>query len=357
MTNSVILGNMNDEKYMQRCLELASKGRQNVKPNPMVGCVIVYNGKIIGESYHKEYGKPHAEVNAINSVKNQELLKDSTLYVNLEPCAHYGKTPPCSDLIISKKIKRVVIGCQDSYDKVAGKGIEKMQKSGIQVDVGILEKESLQLNQAFFTYHKKQRPYIILKWAQTLDGFIDVIRQAEDPIGINWITHPNLRLPVHKWRSEETAILVGAGTAINDNPRLDTRDWFGKNPLRILFAQKDKINFKWNLIDDSTPTIVFTDSEIDNKKSTVFHKIDFNDKPVEEMLKILYSKDIQTIIVEGGQIMLQSFIDKNLWDEARILIGDKTFGKGLEAPKIPVRHKKNCRYSNDTIVHYFNQQL
>jgi len=344
-----------DEKYMQRCLELASKGRQNVKPNPMVGCVIVYNGKIIGESYHKEYGKPHAEVNAINSVKDLSLLKESTLYVNLEPCAHHGKTPPCSDLIISKNIKRVVIGCKDSYAKVAGKGIEKMQKAGILVDVGVLEQESLKLNQAFFTFHNNKRPYIILKWAQTLDGFIDVIRQPEDPIGINWITHPNLRLPVHKWRSEETSILVGAGTAINDNPRLDTREWFGKNPIRILFAQKEKINFDWHLLDDSITTIVFTDIEIENKNSTSFFKIDFAINPIKQMLDILYKKDIQTIIVEGGQMMLQSFIDLNLWDEARVLIGDKTFGKGLEAPKIPVRHKKNCRYSKDTIVHYFNE--
>lgn len=345
-----------DEKYMQRCLELASKGRQNVKPNPLVGCVIVHDGKIIGESYHKEYGKPHAEVNAINSVKNQSLLKESTLYVNLEPCAHFGKTPPCSDLIVSKNIKRVVIGCKDSFAKVAGKGIEKMQKAGIQVEVGVLEQESLKLNQAFFTFHKNKRPYIILKWAQTLDGFIDVIRQPEDPIGINWITHPNLRLPVHKWRSEETSILVGAGTAINDNPRLDTREWFGENPTRILFAQKEKINFEWHLLDDSITTFVFSDIEIENKNSTSFFKIDFSNNPIKQMLDILYKKDIQTIIVEGGQMMLQSFIDINLWDEARVLIGDKTFGKGLEAPKIPVRHKKNCRYSKDTIVHYFNEE-
>jgi len=346
-----------DEKYMQRCLELASKGRQNVKPNPMVGCVIVHKEKIIGESYHKEYGKPHAEVNAINSVENQELLRESTLYVNLEPCAHHGKTPPCSDLIVSKSIKRVVIGCKDSFAKVAGKGIEKMQKAGIQVDVGILEKESLMLNQTFFTFHQKQRPYIILKWAQTLDGYIDVIRQPEDPIGINWITHPNLRLPVHKWRSEEMGILVGAGTATNDNPRLDTREWFGKNPVRILFAEKEKINLMWHLLDESTNTLVFTDSYIENSKSTTYHKIDFLKNPIEQMLEILYQYEIQSVIVEGGQMMLQSFIDENLWDEARLLIGDKTFGKGLEAPKIPVRHKKNCRYSNDTIVHYFNTEL
>jgi diaminohydroxyphosphoribosylaminopyrimidine deaminase/5-amino-6-(5-phosphoribosylamino)uracil reductase len=345
-----------DDEYMQRCLELASKGRQNVKPNPMVGCVIVHNNKIIGESYHKIYGQAHAEVNAINSVDNKDLLKESTLYVNLEPCAHYGKTPPCSDLIIHHKLNRVVIGCKDSFAKVAGKGIEKMQKAGIKVDVGILEKESINLNKAFFTFHQKQRPYIILKWAQTLDGYIDVIRQAEDPIGINWITHPNLRLPVHKWRSEESGILVGAGTAKNDNPRLNTREWFGKNPVRLLFADKNAINTNWNILDDSIKTLVFTDADIENTKSTTYYKIDFKEKPIEKMLNILYNNDIQTIIVEGGQMMLQSFIDINIWDEARVLIGDKTFGDGLKAPKIPVRHSKNCRYSNDTIIHYFNKE-
>ncbi len=343
-----------DEKYMQRCLELAVKGRQNVKPNPMVGCVIVYNNTIIGEGYHREYGKAHAEVNAINSVKDKHLLKDSTLYVNLEPCAHFGKTPPCSDLIVANNIKRVVIGCKDSFAKVAGKGISKMEKAGIEVSVGVLEKQSLDLNKAFFTFHSKKRPYIILKWAQTLDGYIDVIRKPEDPIGINWITHPNLRLPVHKWRSEESAILVGAGTAINDNPRLDTREWFGNNPLRLLFAQKEKLNSQWHLLDDSIKTIVFTNGDIKNTKTTTFYKLDFDDKPISQMLDILFNIDIQTLIVEGGQMMLQSFIDLNLWDEARVLIGDKTFGNGLKAPNIPIKHSNNCRYSNDTIIHYFN---
>ncbi len=345
-----------DNKYMQRCIELATKGRQNVKPNPMVGCVIVHNDVIIGESYHKKYGQPHAEVNAINSVKDKSLLKESTLYVNLEPCAHHGKTPPCSDLIIKEELKRVVVGCKDSFAKVAGKGIEKMRNAGIKVDVGILEKESLELNKAFFTFHQKQRPYIILKWAQTLDGYIDVIRKAEDPIGVNWITHPNLRLPVHKWRSEETAILVGAGTAKNDNPRLNTREWYGKNPLRILFAQKDKISKNWHLLDDNINTIVFTNKEIQDTESTTYINLDFQDNPIQQMLKILYNKDIQTIIVEGGQMMLQSFININIWDEARVLIGDKTFGTGLEAPKLPKRHSKNYRYSKDTIIHYLNEE-
>ena len=225
-----------DQQYMQRCLQLAAKGRTNTKPNPMVGSIIVFQNKIIGEGYHMKYGEAHAEVNAINSVKDKSLLSKSTLYVNLEPCAHHGKTPPCSDLIIKNKIMRVVIGCKDTFAKVAGKGIERMQKANIKVDVGVLEQESIDINKAFFKYHREKRPYIILKWAQTLDGFIDLERKSYDEIGINWITNPILKLPVHKWRSEESGILIGAGTLSNDNPKLDTREWYGKNPLRILIA-------------------------------------------------------------------------------------------------------------------------
>ncbi len=339
---------------MQRCLELAIKGRARVKPNPMVGCVIVHNNKIIGESYHKEYGHAHAEVNAINSVKEKELLKESTLFVNLEPCAHHGKTPPCADLIVEKKLKRVVIGCKDSFAKVAGKGIERMRKAGIDVEVGVLEDKSIELNKAFFTYHSKKRPYIILKWAQTLDSYIDVIRKPNDPIGINWITHPNLRMIVHKWRSEESAIMVGAGTAINDNPRLDTREWYGKNPLRILISQYNKINFSSKLLDDSIPTIVFTDKEVDNNSKTEFINIDFHNETIKQVLDILYIREIQSIIVEGGQQLLQSFIDEKLWDEARVLIGDKTFGDGLSAPKLINKHNNSFRISNDTIIYYNN---
>jgi len=348
------MNNNIDNIYMQRCLDLAVKGRTNVKPNPMVGCVIVYDGKIIGESYHKEYGKAHAEVNAINSVKDKNLLSEATLYVNLEPCAHYGKTPPCSDLIVAKKLKRVVVGCKDSFAKVAGKGIERMQNAGIEVEVGILEKESLELNKAFFTYHSNKRPYIILKWAQTLDAFIDVIRKPSDPIGINWITHPNLRMIVHKWRSEESSIMVGAGTAINDNPKLDTREWYGKNPLRILISEFNKINFSSKLLDNTIPTIIFTNKEVKNKSNTEFISIDFNENPIKQVLDYLYKIEIQSVIIEGGQQLLQSFIDEQLWDEARVLIGDKTFGKGLSAPILNQKHCDNFRFSNDTIMHYYN---
>jgi len=345
-----------DELYMLRCLELAQKGKTHVKPNPMVGCVIVKEEKIIGEGYHRKYGEAHAEVNAINSVTDVELLKSSTLYVNLEPCAHHGKTPPCSDLIIRMGIPKVVIGCIDSFSKVAGKGIEKMQKSGIEVHVGVLESESRNLNRAFFTFHEKKRPYIILKWAQTLDGFMDVVRKPEDPIGVNWITHPNLKMPVHKWRSEEMAIMVGAGTAINDNPQLDTREWFGKNPLRILFSEAEKIGSHFNLLDGSTPTLIFTNKPLpfELNKDTQLQILDFSQNPLSQMLNYLYQNEIQSVMVEGGKALLESMIEMNLWDEARVLIGDKTFGAGLKAPALPQKHYLNCRYLKDTILHYYN---
>ena len=344
-----------DNTYMQRCLQLALKGRATVKPNPMVGSVIVYNNISIGEGYHREYGKAHAEVNAINSVKDTSLLSKSTLYVNLEPCAHHGKTPPCSDLIIEKKIKKVVIGCIDSFAEVSGKGIAKMRKAGIEVLVGILEQESLEINRAFFTFHSKKRPFIILKWAQTIDGFIDINRKETDAVAVNWITHPQMRLPVHKWRSEEDAILIGNGTLINDNPQLDTREWFGKNPLRVLLSDKNKLNKSYKIFDDSTPTVVFSMSENENTKNTEFIKLDKDSDSIKQVLSYLFKRDIQTIIIEGGRDTIQRFIDRNIWDEAKVLIGDKTFGDGLKAPHINCKHQQSFRIVNDTIIYYKNK--
>jgi len=343
-----------DELYMQRCLQLAAKGRANVKPNPMVGSVIVHNNLIIGEGYHQIYGKAHAEVNAINSVKDESLLSESTLYVNLEPCAHHGKTPPCSDLIVEKNIKKVVIGCIDSFAKVSGKGIEKMRNAGIEVIVGVLEKESLELNTAFFNFHTNKRPHIILKWAQTLDGFIDINRKEDDAVGVNWITHPMLKMAVHKWRSEESAILIGNGTLLNDNPQLDTREWSGENPLRILLSKDKTINKDVKLLDGSTKTVVFSNSPAQNIKNTKFIRIDNDKFAIEQILDYLYTNDIQSLIVEGGKATLQSFIDKNLWDEARVLIGDKTFGDGLAAPIIKSKHKNSYNLISDTILLYNN---
>ena len=340
------------EKYMQRCLELATKGRANVAPNPMVGCVIVHEGKIIGEGYHRKYGEAHAEVNAINSVANKKLLKESTLYVNLEPCAHHGKTPPCSELIVRMKIPKVIIGCQDSFAEVSGKGIARMRQAGIDVEVGILEEESRMLNKRFFTFHEKKRPYIILKWAQTLDGYIDVIRKPSDPIGINWITHTNLKMPVHKWRAEEAAIMVGGVTALNDNPQLSTREWYGEDPLRILVSREMNLPEDRYLFDNSIYTLVFTGEPKVDKSKLKYIYTDFSKDLHRQVLDHLYEMEVQSIMIEGGHMLLQSFIDKELWDEARVLIGDKSFGEGLQAPKLKARFKESCRYGQDTILFY-----
>ena len=263
-----------DENYMMRCLELAEHGRQTVAPNPMVGSVIVHDGKIIGEGFHRKYGGPHAEVNAINSVENQKLLKHSTLYVNLEPCAHHGKTPPCSDLIIAKQIPKVVIGSKDIFAKVAGKGIEKMKNAGIDIKVGVLEKESLELNKRFFIFHEQKRPYIILKWAETIDGYIDIDRKKENN-GISWITHPYLRIPVHKWRSEEAGIIIGTNTALNDNPKLNTRLWYGKNPVRFVLDRNLSLPSDLSIFDGEIPTYIFTEKLTSNKIISIIFKLIF----------------------------------------------------------------------------------
>jgi diaminohydroxyphosphoribosylaminopyrimidine deaminase/5-amino-6-(5-phosphoribosylamino)uracil reductase len=340
------------EKYMQRCLDLAVKGRNHVAPNPMVGCVIVRKGHIIGEGYHQQYGEAHAEVNAINSVSDKKLLKESTLYVNLEPCAHFGKTPPCSELIVRMGIPKVFIGCQDSFSEVSGKGIARMEQAGIEVKLGVLENESRDLNRRFFIYHEQKRPYIILKWAQTLDAYMDVIRKPQDPIGVNWITHTNLKLPVHKWRAEEDAIMVGGMTALNDNPNLGTREWYGENPLRILVNKNMNLPDDLQLFDNSIHTLVFTQEPKLDKSNLKYIYTDFEKDLHKQILDKLYEMEVQSVIVEGGQMLLQSFIDRNLWDEARVLVGDKSFGEGLHAPKINSRFKASCRYGNDTILYY-----
>lgn len=326
-----------DEKYLLRCLELAKNGLGNVAPNPMVGCVIVFDGKIIGEGYHQEYGKAHAEVNAIHSVKDKSLLKRSTLYVNLEPCAHFGKTPPCANLIVEHHIPRVVIGCVDSFSEVSGKGIEKLKNAGIDVSVGVLEKESLELNKRFFTFHNKKRPYIILKWAETKDGFIDVERiteiagQTNNEVD-NWITSPLSKQLVHKWRSEESAIMVGTNTALNDNPQLNVREWKGKNPTRVVVDLHDRLPQNLYVFDKSVPTLVFSLTKQEQENNLTFVKINDSKNLIQEVLNELYKRNIQSIIIEGGATLLQSFIDQNLWDEARVFVGNNYFKKGLNAP-------------------------
>lgn len=319
----------NEEFFMQRCIELASKAMGCASPNPMVGSVIVYNNKIIGEGYHEKYGSHHAEVNAINSVKDKSLLSKSTLYVNLEPCAHFGKTPPCSDLLIKNKIPEVVIGCVDTFSEVSGKGIERMRSIGIDVKVGVLENESRELNKRFFTFHEKKRPYIILKWAESKDGFIAPKNQTK-PF---WMTSSESKKLVHKWRAEEDAILVGRITAEKDNPSLTVREIEGSNPIRILIDKDLKLSADFNLFNNDAKTIIFNQIKSEKNNSNNYIKINFNDL-TKNILQELHKQNIQSIIIEGGRNTLQSFIDKKLWDEARIFTTNKTLTEGVKPPAI-----------------------
>lgn len=320
------------ETFMQRSLDLALLGIGDVAPNPMVGCVIVHNGLIIGEGYHMKYGGPHAEVNAIRSVKNQELLTESTLYVSLEPCAHFGKTPPCSDLIIEKCIPKVVIGTIDPFTEVAGKGIERMQKAGIEVEVGVLEKKCRNLNRRFFTFHEQKRPYIILKWAQTLDGFIDTDRtETQHP---TWITNALAKRLVHKQRSEESAILIGTNTAEYDNPALTVREWSGNQPIRMTIDRTGRLNSGLTIFDGNAPTWVFTGIDHPDSENLKFIQLDFERNILPQMMDELYQRKILSVIVEGGSELLNSFLELNLWDEAFVYTGNQFFGKGVAAPHI-----------------------
>ena len=319
----------NEEFFMQRCIELASKAMGCTSPNPMVGSVILYNNKIIGEGYHEKYGSHHAEVNAINSVKDKSLLSKSTLFVNLEPCAHFGKTPPCTDLIIQNKIPAVVIGCVDTFSEVSGKGIERMRNVGIDVKVGVLENESRELNKRFFTFHEKKRPYIILKWAESKDGFIAPKNQTK----AFWMSSSESKKLVHEWRAEEDAILVGRITAEKDNPSLTVREVDGSNPIRIVIDKDLKVSADLNLFNNDAKTIIFNQKKSRVNNSNNYIKINFNNL-TENILQELHKQNIQSIIIEGGTKTLQSFIDKNLWDEARIFTTNKTLNKGVKSPAI-----------------------
>lgn len=320
-----------NEQYMTRCLQLASYGAGLVAPNPMVGSVVVYNDTIIGEGYHHQYGSHHAEVNAINSVKDKSLLKHSTIYVNLEPCAHFGKTPPCSLLIINSKIPRVVIGCTDTFSKVAGEGIRMMQDAGIEVITDVLKHESRELNRRFFTYHEKKRPYIILKWAETKDGFIDADRdhKSEKP---RWISNPFCRLWVHKQRTEENAILIGTNTAQMDNPSLTVRDWTGKQPLRCVLDLNNRLTKSLHLFDESTRTIVFSTTAGTSNQNITYVEIDIEKDIIPQILNSLHKLNCLSVIIEGGTKLLQTFIDLGLWDEASVYVGNTTFEMGVKAP-------------------------
>jgi diaminohydroxyphosphoribosylaminopyrimidine deaminase/5-amino-6-(5-phosphoribosylamino)uracil reductase len=298
----------------------------------MVGCVIVHEGKIIGEGYHQNFGGPHAEVHAINSVIDQKLLKHSTLYVSLEPCAHHGKTPPCSDLIVEKQIPRVVVGTVDPFAEVAGKGIAHMRKAGIQVEVGLLEEECRDINRRFFTFHEKKRPYIILKWAQTLDGFIDTDRtETQHP---TWITNALSKRLVHKQRSEESAILIGTNTAEFDNPALTVREWSGNQPIRMTIDRLGRLDPKLTVLDGKAPTWVFTEVEKPDSENLKYIRLDFSRNILPQIVDELYRRNVLSVIVEGGSELLNSFLALNLWDRAFVYTGNQFFGKGVEAPHI-----------------------
>jgi diaminohydroxyphosphoribosylaminopyrimidine deaminase/5-amino-6-(5-phosphoribosylamino)uracil reductase len=321
---------------MQRCLQLAKSGTGYTRPNPMVGAVLVHDNIIIGEGYHREYGKAHAEVNCIASVKDahQHLIAQSTLYVSLEPCAHYGKTPPCSDLIIKNKIPKVVIGCRDPFAQVNGKGIEKLKAAGIEVATGVLEKESINLNKRFFVFHTKKRPYIILKWAQTADKKI-ALNENKRLIISNEFTN---RL-VHKWRAEEAAILVGTNTVVTDDPQLTNRLWVGKNPVRLVIDKQLKLASGARIFNNDAPTIVFnlhkTSIELNAvlESKVYYYKLDHERNLIKQVADACFKLNIQSILVEGGAGLLQSFIDEQLYDEVRIITNENMFaGDGLHAP-------------------------
>jgi len=336
---------------MKRCLELAAIAIGGTYPNPMVGSVIVHNGEIIGEGWHQKAGEAHAEVNAVASVKDKSLLKDSTIYISLEPCAHYGNTPPCAELIIKHQIPNVVVGCVDSFSEVSGKGIEMMQKAGSTVKVGVLEKECKASHKRFFTFHQKNRPYIILKWAETKDGFIAPLEQESGkPF---WITSSESKKLVHKWRTEEASILVGTNTAEKDNPALTARLWEGNQPLRLVIDRNLRLMDSLQVFDDSAKTLVFTEKSMENSGSTTYQNIAFSQLQ-KEVMDELYKRNIHSVIIEGGSETLQSFIDANLWDEARVFVGDQNLEKGITAPILNGKLMNEEKVSTDMLKWYSN---
>ena len=338
---------MEEEKYMRRCIELAKNGLCNVAPNPMVGAVIVCDGRIIGEGYHVRCGEAHAEVNAIRSVKDESLLKRSTIYVSLEPCSHYGKTPPCADLIIEKQIPRIVIGCRDPFSKVAGRGIQKLQNAGREVIVGVLEEECLHLIRRFITFNTLRRPFITLKWAESADQFIDIERIDGNPV---LLSSPLTSMLVHKKRAENTAIMVGRRTALLDNPSLTVRNWYGRNPIRIVLDRNLSLPNDLQIFNGEVPTLVFTEKEHPEEKSVSYITIDFAHNPLNQIMEELYQRNIQSLLVEGGSQLLQSFIDNELWDEAYIEKCPKRLYSGVKSPEI----SNNFSYSTKE---HFGRQI
>lgn len=339
------------ELYINRCLEIAKNGLASASPNPCVGAVLVYNDKIIGEGFTSAFGGAHAEVNCIKSValENQKYISEATLYVSLEPCSHQGKTPACSLLIIEKNIKNVVVGSLDPNPLVAGNGIKMLKDKGIQVTFGILEKECIEANKRFYTFHQKKRPYIILKWAQTKNGYFSPLDNVQF-----WITNRFSKQIVHKWRSEEMSILVGTKTAATDNPQLNSRLYSQKNPIRLVIDKDLKLNSNLHLFNEKQPTIVFNKNKSEILNNLKWVKIDFNSNIESQILDYLYQQDINSVIIEGGLQTLHSFIAQNLWDEARILIGENELEFGLKAPDLLGIKTEEYHLEKDYIKHIIN---
>lgn len=342
-----------DEVYMRRCIGLARNGVQSVQPNPMVGAVVVCDGRIVGEGYHVRCGEAHAEVNAIRSVREPELLRRSTLYVSLEPCAHHGKTPPCADLIVACGIPRVVVGCTDPFSQVAGRGIRRLREAGCEVTVGVLERECRQLVRAFVTYHTLRRPYVTLKWAQSADGFIDVLRSGGSPVRLS---SSLTELAVHKRRARSAAILVGSRTALLDNPSLTVRHWQGKHPVRVVWAGDTVLPTHLHLLDGTVPTLVFTACHPAGEHGGVTYiAFPAGADRLSFLLEELYRRGLQTLLVEGGRRVLQSFIDSHAWDEAFVEQAPLLLEAGVEAPHLSGNHSLEVRRSfGRPVLHYLN---
>ncbi|MEM7382633.1 MAG: bifunctional diaminohydroxyphosphoribosylaminopyrimidine deaminase/5-amino-6-(5-phosphoribosylamino)uracil reductase RibD [Bacteroidota bacterium] len=342
-----------DKMFMLRCLQLGKKGLGSTAPNPMVGCVIIHQGKIIGEGFTSPYGGPHAEVNAVASVKNKELLRSSTLYVSLEPCSHFGKTPPCADLIIKNKIPRVMIGIKDPHSKVAGKGIQKLRDAGCEVAVGLMEDACREHHRRFLTFQEKQRPYIILKWAESAEGYLapESTARTEKPEPY-WITGKASRQLVHQWRSEEQAILVGTNTVLQDNPKLNTRQWEGKSPIRIVLDKDLKIPANYAVLDGTVETLVLTQNKDRNQyvDGVRYKTMDFSQEVADQICRLLHQHQVQSVIIEGGAQTLQTFINSGLWDEARIFRGAVNFKKGIKAPAIDGHEVANRMLDEDQLT-------
>ncbi|MFZ1808922.1 MAG: bifunctional diaminohydroxyphosphoribosylaminopyrimidine deaminase/5-amino-6-(5-phosphoribosylamino)uracil reductase RibD [Cyclobacteriaceae bacterium] len=339
---------ISDKFYMLRAMELAKNGIGHVSPNPLVGCVIVCEDKIIGEGWHQKYGEAHAEVNAVNAVTDKSVLKDAVVYVNLEPCAHTGKTPPCADLLIKHNVKRVVIANIDPNPLVAGKGVSKLIDAGIEVTTEVLENEGYELNKRFFTFLNNKRPFIILKWAQTSDGFI-----ARENFDSKWISNEYSRKLVHKWRAAEDSILVGYNTAAHDNPKLTVRDWSGRHPVRIVIDQNLNLEPSLHLFDGSTPTICYSVLRQESKPN-VEYVLWEKGNTLKGILTDLFNRKIQSLIVEGGAQTIRAFLSEGVWDEARIFTSEQRFESGIEAPIINKEVSSCEMIGNDELVIYSN---